>query len=902
MQAGGGGILLPGKSGLAGGAVVGAMADDDGPHGAADRVGEPFPGLGDIRDDAARLLMPAAAGLAGDAVEQAPIGHRDHDRVDGVVAMIPAVLRLAGAGQIMVRQMVVEAPGAAQHLGEAAGRNPDMRRALALLRIKRREIFPCQPREMLRVGEVPGEEAALRVEAMDGVRLETPALLLRQPGSAAGDGLPVGIGPEMGAQIGPRLPGRALALDAIDLAQAEDAVSAGIVERHAERQDVIDLDGAREQHVHRDLAAGIDAAPVEHVLAVELLPEFQERAVAALVGLAEFPELLRALFGRVAVLAILRVDLALALLVELELAGELDRDLDGWAVAADQAVDHAAQLIEADMHGRVGQPADAQHIVLLVGIGGAGEDVPFQDGAIVRQGGMPLLVLPDLPVAEIGMVAEPGRLHRLAIDDDLVLQRLDQRPRRRLAEAAIAFGQVRAGDGLRLFARQGMALAQPGLEIGRLLVAFDPAQAIDRLPLRLRRKTEPDLAEALRMGHLGGNLVALHVLAVLALLVEAGVGIELQRLAQGGIGDRPLARELGEQGVALRLVEGACLGAGEHDPQRIDLLEQAPALEERMRLGQARLGRQQRAVADLRLLQRPLMEDDLVELLFALGRQRLGVMCRLRLPDRLELVFEHAAVGVEVIDVACPAVLGIDHDDTGAHMRNRVGIAGCGAAPMQELAERLGIGRPHLLVKSGDADPDLAAVVVIAAAIGLAVGFEAAALVEMEERPPDMGKRQRLTERLRAQRVGIERGELLTRLLVGREEAGKRQVFDEGGLTLPEAITPAPHGAGVATGPGERGARFRLAPIGEDARAGSDDAPRCPDSIDDRNFNYGPANRISAKISAETPVHTDPHQHDRFRTRLMDRHPLHKGDQGAPLHKAFLTIDLAPPWQQGGAD
>jgi hypothetical protein len=74
-----------------------------------------------------------------DAVEHGAVRHRDDDGVDGVVAMVAAVLRLAGAaGEIVVGQMVVECPIAPEHLGQPAGRDPDMARTFAGLRIERR--------------------------------------------------------------------------------------------------------------------------------------------------------------------------------------------------------------------------------------------------------------------------------------------------------------------------------------------------------------------------------------------------------------------------------------------------------------------------------------------------------------------------------------------------------------------------------------------------------------------------------------------------------------------------------------------------------------------------------------------------------------------------------------------
>ncbi|MBS7541216.1 hypothetical protein KHC27_19980 [Ancylobacter lacus] len=163
---------------------------------------------------------------------------------------------------------------------------------------------------------------------------------------------------------------------------------------------------------------------------------------------------------------------------------------------------------------------------------------------------MALAVLPDPPVAEIRVVAEPRPLHRLAIDDDVfsisaISRRVAVSPKRPKPSASRTRVTARASS-----AERPCRCRSPS-EGGHLGVAFQPVEAGEDLPLNGRIEAEPALPEAGLAGHLGGDLVALHIPAVLAFLVEAGVGIELERLAKAFIGNRRALAQPGEERVAL---------------------------------------------------------------------------------------------------------------------------------------------------------------------------------------------------------------------------------------------------------------------------------------------------------------------------------------------------------------
>ncbi len=134
----------------------------------------------------------------------------------------------------------------------------------------------------------------------------------------------------------------------------------------------------------------------------------------------------------------------------------------------------------------------------------------------------------DLAGAEVAVVAEAGALHGLAVDDDVGFQCLDQPGRGGLAETAIALRKPCRRHRLCLLGRQGMLFAEPE---AKGLVVFLVEQAGDDLPLLLRREVRPSGAEACLGPEFGRNFVSLDLRAVLALLVEPGLGGELQNFA-----------------------------------------------------------------------------------------------------------------------------------------------------------------------------------------------------------------------------------------------------------------------------------------------------------------------------------------------------------------------------------
>jgi hypothetical protein len=140
-------------------------------------------------------------------------------------------------------------------------------------------------------------------------------------------------------------------------------------------------------------------------------------------------------------------------------------------------------------------------------------------------------------------------------------------------------------------------------------------------------------------------------------------------------------------------------------------------------------------------------------------------------------------------------------------------------------------------VQPADADPNLARLVVLAA-IRLAVGFEAAPLIEMEQRPADMGERQRLAQRARPQFVGIERHQRRACVRVGQQQACQGQMFQQRRLTLLEPVEQPAHGTGRAAIDRKLGLVFRIPAIAEDPRAGGYDPDGIAVTVE---FDHAPA-------------------------------------------------------------
>ena len=135
----------------------------------------------------------------------------------------------------------------------------------------------------------------------------------------------------------------------------------------------------------------------------------------------------------------------------LEFARQFDGDLFRVTEAGDQIIHHAAQLVEADMDGGVGNAAMEGGIVFFVGrVGTAGHDVAGEDRAIIGQ------AVENFAIAFIGMVpasALDGFVigHNPAIYIGFVDQGREYFGVGGLAEPGIAVGQemvFRAIEGL----------------------------------------------------------------------------------------------------------------------------------------------------------------------------------------------------------------------------------------------------------------------------------------------------------------------------------------------------------------------------------------------------------------------------------------------------------------------
>src|SRR5690606_3128737 len=149
-------------------------------------------------------------------------------------------------------------------------------------------------------------------------------------------------------------------------------------------QDVVHVDRVGEQRLYPDRLAAIDAAAIGRLLGVEVFPELEQQPVVAVIGLAEFAELVRPAFGGAGIARDLGGLVALLLLAGLGVARQFDGDRVGLAVTAGQRVQDAAELVEPDMHGGVGDPALA-HVIGIVRFLAAGGNAAAQHLLVFRQ-------------------------------------------------------------------------------------------------------------------------------------------------------------------------------------------------------------------------------------------------------------------------------------------------------------------------------------------------------------------------------------------------------------------------------------------------------------------------------------------------------------------------------------
>lgn len=683
-QAVGGGVVEPAGRAVAparlGGrinsAVVRPMADDNAVELGAQVVAEPRPGRRDVLDHVFQPVALAPARLALDALEEAAVGRPDHGGVDGVAPVIPAVLRLRGVGRVVVGQEGIEAPVAPQHLGHLAGRHQD--RGGAALGIETGEIFARDARDArqaLGIDELPVEEPALLLEALHRVRGEAPLLVLGQARDQRLDHGPSG-------RIAPRLPRRAIALVAIGLAQAEGPVGDAVVQRARIGQDVIDIARAVKELVNGNRFAGVRAAAVHRVV-TKLLPKPEQETVSAAVALTDLFKLLAAPPGGFGVLADCRIDLAFPFLVQLQVAGQLDHDLGGLAVCLDDPVHQAAQLVQPDMHGRIGDAPIARDVV--VGrVVRARDNVSDEDLAVIWER------LQNLPGAKVRMAPECA-FRSLGVGDDLGLHDGEDLPCRRRPDPAVAIRQWRLRDLLGSIADQTMIPNEP-VEKGRVIrIGLHCPDLFDKRPLPIYRQSRPIRSIPQFVAQHRAQRIAGNALARLGLKRETLLRRKAEHFAQPGerkIGARDrfhrLAIESKVQPVALVERQRAVRLSGLLDAQRVDGLVEDAFLKQRVRLGQARLLVVETTL-DLRRLQGALVEDRLEE-----GRAQVfgqpGMAPCLRLPEPAELRFEVMAGGVEIVAcVGLSVVAIVPQRQPCSHRWNLPLVGRVQAAPVQEL-------------------------------------------------------------------------------------------------------------------------------------------------------------------------------------------------------------------------
>ena len=467
-----------------------------------------------------------AAGGGGDPPQHATVGAGDDESIDGMVAMVVAALgrlvALIAAANIVVAHQRVQPPEAAQHGGQPSGHRPDA--AVAVLAVEMTEIILGQPRHVLAVGQLAGEEIVVFREPLHRVRREPPGLVREQPLGAPVD--------DRKRLAGPGFGWRPLALLAVGLAGAQHFVGEAVIERLGARQDMIALDRAVPDHIDGDRPAGIDAHALRRR---QFAIETHDQAVARRIGhfhLGKFgADILIGLF----VLAVAAGRLVLLLPVLFQFARQFDDDFGRRAMGVDQGIDKGAHLVERDMHRRIGHAADP--LLAALGRGRVGDHMARHRLAVIGQLGV-------LTRRQIGVVqAKPfdgfiigqrapvdfagfrvGRLGAFALHD------IDEVGEHGAADMGVALRQSRIAGGFGGFPRQTAVLHEPGDQPFGVLFG---QQHLDDLVLPLVRIPAPCRAETRGLSEYAGRPVVIETLALAALQIERGIVGQLQGLAHG---------------------------------------------------------------------------------------------------------------------------------------------------------------------------------------------------------------------------------------------------------------------------------------------------------------------------------------------------------------------------------
>jgi hypothetical protein len=200
-----------------------------------------------------------------------------------------------------------------------------------------------------------------------------------------------------------------------------------------------------------------------------------------------------------------------------------------------------------------------------------------------------------------------------------------------------------------------------------------------------------------------------------------------------------------------------------------------------------------------------LTKDDLVAQIVPLFGPKCMVR-RLRLPDLVELFLVERAVGIKARFGPRPHHLSFQ------------------AALMEIFAE----GLRAALHDAAFQLADLFRQFVVLGLVGLAVGFESAALIKMKQRTAELMRSQRAVQCLRAKLIGIERLKTFAFGFIWRHQTNRSQHLHQIVAAEEVTVAPSPHPARAATLHGKRCAVFGVAPIAEDAHARSQRAVWMP--------------------------------------------------------------------------
>jgi len=437
----------------------------------------------------------------------------------------------------------------------------------------------------------------------------------------------------------------------------------------------------------------------------------------------------------------------------------------------DDRIDRAAQLAEADMHGRVGQatPTVGISVALIVR---AGQDMAVEHFAVIGKR------IDDLARAEIGMMVQRRRGDDgLVITDDVFLQLFQNFPRRGQADAAIAFGQMRVGEMRGGFLIDLEFCSQPIQQLG---FVFSFMNALDNLGLLLPRQRAPirPISWFLRRAdHHGAHLVAFNFFPAFALKREAFIIVQLELLAKRQECYFLPVTQVQDQLVALIEGQRALRSARLRDTQMVDGLVESPLLEQRMTLRQA-LFIEIEAAAHLWRLQRALKEDHFEKSGFQRVCQDGRMMLGLCVPDRVELGFQFGAVGIEIVFGAGAVRV---------RLQPRPHRLAIGLAHGEELAIGASTSFRHGSVQSLHSCGDLAFIGILA--VSLAIGFKAAPLVQVKERASDFAGGQGFVQRLYTQDIRIVDFQRLAFRLVGRHQPRVDHLGQQHSAPPPRAST-----------------------------------------------------------------------------------------------------------------